>query len=361
MHILHTVKKRGWSGETHLLLMLALGQAARGHRMSVVASPTSQTAERAHAAGLDVFGLAFDRPAHRLPVVPGGRRLLEFLRRERVDVAHCHASFDHWVLSRLAHRAGSLLVRTKHNRKYIRRHPMNRWLYVRATDAVVAISGAVRDDFRATRFFAADVEVIPNGIDLSRFAGIDRVAARRTLGIDGPVLAYVGRITERKRVDRLLEAAEAVARRRPGLTTLVAGTGDPAVMRSLRTRFDRPAVRFMGQRDDVPRLLAAADVLCCPARDEAFGLVPLEAMASGCPVVLADEPGLRQYAVHGVNALLVPEATVAGLAEAILLLLRDRGTADRLRAAGRETACAHSIDVTIRRYLRLYDRLLAAR
>src|SRR5262245_7258836 len=61
MHILHTVKKRGWSGETNSLLMLGMGQAARGHRVTIAASATSATAERARQAGLEVLAVSFDR------------------------------------------------------------------------------------------------------------------------------------------------------------------------------------------------------------------------------------------------------------------------------------------------------------
>ncbi|MFO0981096.1 MAG: glycosyltransferase family 4 protein, partial [Planctomycetota bacterium] len=282
MHILHTVKKRGWSGETNSLLMLAAGQAARGHRVSVAAAPTSATAQRARDRALALLAVVFDRPFHRLPVIRDGQRLLEFLRREHVDIVHCHASFDHWVMARLARRAGALLVRTKRNRKDIKRHPLNRWLYTQRTDATVAISAAVRDDLRTTGFFAGAIPIIENGIDLERFHGIDRRAVRATLGLDGPVVLYAGRITERKRVANLLAAAALVARQVPRLITIVAGSGDAALSAALRSQWQSERVRFLDHRDDIPQLLTAADVLCYPARDEAFGLVPLEAMACGC-------------------------------------------------------------------------------
>src|SRR5262249_33706058 len=98
-----------------------------------------------------------------------------------------------------------------------------------------------------------------------------------------------------------------------------------------------------------------------PARDEAFGLAPLEAMACGCPVVLADEPGFRQYAVPDVNALLVNDAEPAGMAEVLVRLLVDRPLATRLREQGPLTAARFSVETTVERYLSLYQTLRAAR
>jgi len=355
MHILHTVKKRGWSGETNSLLMLATGQAARGHRVTVAAKATSETARRARAAGLAVIEVSFDRPAHRIPVIADGGKLLRFLREQRVDVVHCHASFDHWVMALLARRAGAVLVRSKRNRKTIQRHWPNRWLY-RRTDQVVAISGAVQDDLRATGFIAGEPLVIQNGIVLERFRASDRERARAELGWRTPVLLYVGRISERKRIDHLLAASDIVRRTIPDLETVIAGGGKKQIAQ-LRARADEAHTHFLGKRDDVPRLLCAADVLCYPPRDEAFGLVPLEAMASGCPVVLSDELGFRQFATHDVNALLVPEGAVEGLAAAITRVLRDSELAARLRHEGLKTAEQFSVDVTVDRYLELYRTL----
>jgi glycosyltransferase involved in cell wall biosynthesis len=353
MHVLHTVKKRGWSGETNSLLMLATGQAARGHRVTVAAGATSETARRARAAGLDVLEVSFDRPAHRLPVIRDGRKILRFLRDHGVNVVHCHASFDHWVMARLAPRAGALLVRSKRNRKPIQRHLFNRWLY-RTTDRVVSISAAVQEDLRATGFFAHDPPVIPNGIDLGRFRAIDRERARAELGWQTPVLAYVGRISERKRIDHVLAASAIVRRAIPDLLTVVAGDGGEPMVSRLRAQSDEAHTQFLGKRDDVARLLTAVDVLCYPPRDEAFGLVPLEAMACGCPVVLSDERGFREFATHDVNALLVAEGAPDGLAAAITRVLSEPALTARLRHEGLKTAEQFSVEITVDRYLELY-------
>lgn len=353
MHIVHTVKKRGWSGETNSLLMLATGQAARGHRVTVAAGATSETARRAREAGLEVLEITFDRPVHKLPLIRDGGRLLRFLREQRVDVVHCHASFDHWVMSLLAPRAGAVLVRSKRNRKDIRRHGFNRWLYQR-TDQVVAVSAAVQNDLRETGFFSGEPLVIQNGIALERFRGIDRERARADLGWRTPVLIYAGRITENKRVDRLLVASAIVRREIPDLVTVIAGAVGKELFAQLRALADPTCTHFLGQRDDVPRLLCAADVLCYPPRAEAFGLVPLEAMASGCPVVISDEPGMREFAVHDVNALVVADGAPEGLAAAILRVLREPALAARLRSEGRKTAERFSVETTVDRYLELY-------
>ncbi len=361
MHVLHTVKKRGWSGETHAIVLLAKGLRARGERVTVAAAPDSESARRARAAGVDVLDVRFEKPRIALPRIADGAKLKEFVREQRVDVVHCHASFDHWVAAATLRRLGCLVVRTKHNRKDVARHFLNRWLYTRATDAVVAVSDAVRDDLRATGFFPQDVPVLRYGLDLEPFDAVDRAEARRRLGWTGRVLLYLGRITERKRVDRVLEAGARLRARFADLTTVIVGGGEEPLVAGLRSRFEGPHARFLGPRDDVAELLAAADLFCCPSRGEAFGLAPLEAMAAGCPVVLTDEAGFREFATDGENALLVGDGAVDGLVGAIGRLLDDGELAQRLAAAGRVTARAFSIDGFVERYRKLYGELLAAR
>jgi glycosyltransferase involved in cell wall biosynthesis len=109
----------------------------------------------------------------------------------------------------------------------------------------------VQADLRATGFFDGAIPVIENGIDLRRFQGIDRTAARADLGWQAPVLIYAGRITERKRVDRLLEASELVRRTLPSLLTVIAGAGDESYLAPLRARAQGSQVQFLGQRDDI--------------------------------------------------------------------------------------------------------------
>jgi glycosyltransferase involved in cell wall biosynthesis len=367
MHVLQTVKKRGWSGETAFILMLSNVLARRGVRVTVAAAPGSESAKRAAAAGLPLLPIRFDKQAWGLPFIADGARLRDFVRRESVDVVHCHASFDHWVCAWMRRRTPFTLVRTKHNRKEIAGHLLNRWLYRAATDAVVTISDAVRADVAATRFLAESPPMLGYGFEPTRFGRVDRAAARArlaTLGLDPAtvrVLLYVGRITERKRVGLLLEAAARLRCRIPSLVTLVVGGGDPPIVARLHELHSDPAVRFLGHRDDVPELLAAADVFCYPTRDEAFGLAPLEAMAAGCPVVLTDEPGFRQYAVPGVNALVAAAAEPDALARAIERPLVDAALAASLRAAGLATAPQFEIDGVGERYLGLYEGLLSAR
>jgi len=175
------------------------------------------------------------------------------------------------------------------------------------------------------------------------------------------VLLYVGRITKRKRVDLLLAAGRKARELVPGLMVVVAGHGSRALVSELRGEFEDKRTRFLGHRDDVPELLAAADVFAYPTRDEAFGLAALEAMAAGCPVVLSDEPGFRQFARNGENALLVKDAIVDPLAAAIVRVLTDEALARTLRGDGLRTAREFSIGHTVDRYGALYQELLAAR
>jgi glycosyltransferase involved in cell wall biosynthesis len=134
----------------------------------------------------------------------------------------------------------------------------------------------------------------------------------------------------------------------------------------------RDKVRFLGRRDDVPRLLPHFDVLWSPSAYEGQSNAVMEAMAAGVPVVATDIPGTRDLVVHGETGFLVPApersaesakvngAVVRGLIERTAELLGNRDLARRMGEAGRRRMAEHfSVETMLRRHAELYRRLLA--
>jgi phosphatidylinositol alpha-mannosyltransferase len=182
----------------------------------------------------------------------------------------------------------------------------------------------------------ADVRVIPNGVDVEAFRDAkpaDLPPGRRML--------FVGRLEPRKGLSVAAAAFARLAADHPDLYLVVAGEGPE------RTALDRvePGVRNrvieLGTvpHAELPRYHAAADVFVAPATGrESFGIVLVEALAVGLPVVASDIPGYREVVRAGVDGLLVPPGDPVALAEAVDRVLRDRDLARRLSAAARARA-----------------------
>ena len=195
----------------------------------------------------------------------------------------------------------------------------------------------------------ANRPVIANGIDAERFRGRAEAALREVRGelagrIELPgggrpsTLIAAGRMTRQKGFDLLLEALPAVVARHPGVLLLIAGEGPerPALeARAERLRLtDR--VRFLGARDDLASLFAAADGFVLPSRSEGSPYVLLEAMAAGLPIVAAETGGVADMLGGGAAGLLVRAADPAQLAGAILQLLECPDEAGRRAEIARQ-------------------------
>src|SRR6185312_9533424 len=169
-----------------------------------------------------------------------------------------------------------------------------------------------------------------------------------------------GRLAEQKRVDDLLKALDLVQHVQPDVRTLIAGEGP------LRERLEETAsayrldgrVRFLGHREDVPRLLAASDMLVLPSSYEGLPNVVLGAMRFRKPVVATAAPGTTEVVVDGETGLLVPIGDQIQLARAIRDLARDPAQARRLGEAGRVRVEAQfTAAAMVDHFAELYEQL----
>ncbi len=211
-----------------------------------------------------------------------------------------------------------------------------------------AVSEAARD--LVSRYFPGDYSITPNGVEVERFA------SAQPLGLAGrKKVLFFGRIERRKGLDLLLEA---MAQLHDPDVRLVVG-GDGPQVQGTRTKAEALGIRaeFLGRvvEEDVAGLYRAADVYVAPnLRGESFGIVLLEAMAAGVPVVCSDLPGFRSAV--GDAALLVPPGDAVALAAAIRTALGDRH--EDLSRRSRERAQAFDWSVLAPGIEALYERAL---
>lgn len=171
---------------------------------------------------------------------------------------------------------------------------------------------------------------LPNFADTARMAPVDRAALNTP--DDARVILALGRLHTNKAFDVLVRAIAHV----PDAVLWLAGEGpERAALETLARETGVGArVRFLGWRDDVSALLAAADLLCCPSRHEPLGNVIIEAFAHDVPVVAAASDGPRELIEDGVNGLLVPLEDAPALAAALSRVLASRDLAATLAAGG---------------------------
>jgi phosphatidylinositol alpha-mannosyltransferase len=192
------------------------------------------------------------------------------------------------------------------------------------------------------QFFPGEFRLIPPGVDTERFRpGLPPVPGMREPG--GPVVLFVGRLDARKGLPVLLRALARLRSRGSRARLVVVGAGPLlADYRQLAVELGiGDAVRFDGlvATELLPRYYASATVYCSPALGgEAYGIVLIEAMASGAPVVASDIPGYNEVVQDGVNGLLVRPADDAALGDAIGRLLDGPALRERLADAGRHRA-----------------------
>ena len=232
-------------------------------------------------------------------------------------------------------------------------------------DAVTAFSRAVMG--RVVRHYEDDPRC--SFLRLSVAAGArasadERVALRRELRIPegAPLVIHVGRFIEQKNHGGLLRVFRIVLATQPEARLLLIGQGPlrDKVLKSARDLVDRGALLYLGLRDDVPRLLAASDVLLFPSVDEGFGLVALEANGCGLPVVGSRVPGIDEAVVHGETGLLFALDDIAGMAQAVVELL---GSPERARSLGDRGALRvsslYSHEASANLLRGVYDRVLS--
>jgi phosphatidylinositol alpha-mannosyltransferase len=222
---------------------------------------------------------------------------------------------------------------------------------------------AVSEQARATvqRHLGGEAFIIPNGVDVSRFEAAptrpDWVGAP-----ERPTLAFLGRVDEpRKGLEVALRALPAVLDRHPGARLLVAGPGDASDL--LRDADPRAAaaVEVLGAVSDPDKaaLLRSVDAYVAPhLGGESFGIVLVEAMAAGAPVVASDLAAFSAVLDGGRTGVLFETGSDAGLARAVLDLLADPGRTTRLRAAGQDRARVFDWDVVADRVMAVYETVI---
>lgn len=375
MKVIHVIKITSIAGAENHLLRLVAGLRKREIDAQIImltesARPMTEFIAEAKRREIPIHRVVIRR-AVDLSLI---RLLRDRFRELKPEIVHTHlqhADLHGIAAARLA--KVPVIITSRHNDNAFRRRPLIKQLnYVlwRLVDAGIAISNSIAR-------FAVEVEGAPAHKIHTIYYGLsfnpdpaERAAARQTirreLGIDSNdlVVGIVCRLVRQKGVEYGLRAFSHIVQDFPSARLLIAGDGP--LRRSLEAMVIslnlQRKVQFLGWRDDVPRLMAAFDVLLVPSLWEGFGLVILEAMAQRVPTIGSAVSAIPEIIIDGETGLLVPPCDVDKLDVALRLLLGDHALRQHMGLMAEDHLESNfgesrMVDQTAA----LYDRLLANR
>jgi glycosyltransferase involved in cell wall biosynthesis len=313
--------------------------------------------------------------------------LLEFQRKNSITYQLVHTNYWHssWVGMELKKLQGSRQVHTYHSLGAVKYNTIenipviaNQRLAVEkqvleTAERIVATSPQEKQHMRSLVSTKGNIDVIPCGTDIQRFGSVSRADARAVLGIEPEIklVLYVGRFDPRKGIETLIRAVNESKYRDPQNLKLIIGGGSTPGQSDGKER-DRieKIIAELGMseftilpgllsQEILPNYYAAADVCVIPSHYEPFGLVTIEAMASGTPVVASNVGGLQFTVANEENGLLVPPQDVLAFAAAIDRIIGNPEWARELGKAGRKRVInKFSWDGVAQQLDELYTQLL---
>lgn len=360
MNVLHINEQRGWRGGEQQASYLVRGLAQRGHTVAIAGRPGSAFLESDH--GVDnLIRVAAPMRSEFDPM--SAWILAKAIRRHEIDIIHAHTSHAHThaCLARMLARRGKVVVSRRVDFPP-RKGMMNRWKYS-MPDRVVAVSNFIAGVMREYGYDESKLDVVHSGTDPSRFVGVEPLP-RSAFGVpDGvPLLANTAALVGHKDHATLMAAMPFVLRELPDLHLVCIGEGElrPAIEAQIAELAIGKSVTLLGHRRDVPQILKAADAFVLSSKEEGFGGVAIEAMASGLPVVCTAAGGMSETVVHEKTGLLVPIRNPEALAAAIVRIFREPELVATLKKNGAEQGERFSIDRMIEGNLNVYQSLLSS-
>ena len=288
------------------------------------------------------------------------------LDKEKFDIVHLHEPLIPMLCTTVLRFSQTTNVGTFHacatRPNYTWTKPFVKMLlkkWFRKLDGKIAVSKPAMEF--TNKHFPGHYDIIPNGIDLEHFSNsvspIDEFC-------DGKLnLLFVGRMEKRKGVDYLLKAYKQVKQEFPNSRLIIVGPGV-----RLRNKYEKQVARsglrdvvFTGHvaYDELPRYYKTADIFCAPATGcESFGIVLLEAMAMGKPVVASNIDGYASVVTHDVDGLLVPPKNASMLAQALISLMNDESLRQQMGAKGELKSAEYGWERVAQRVLDYYAKVL---
>ncbi|MBU1149316.1 glycosyltransferase family 4 protein [Patescibacteria group bacterium] len=293
-----------------------------------------------------------------------GNRLKKISKQEKFDLVHIHSPlapvlpFVALKMIKGIPKVGTFHTYGRQSMLYqLFREPIK--FFDRELNGRIAVSKAAKEFI--SQYFPGDYKIIPNGVDVNRFH--PEVESANQLADGCFNILFVGRMDPRKGLNYLISAFPLIKKQIKNARLIVAGGG--RLNRVYKSQAELPGpqdIVFTGRvsYDDLPKYYKTADVFCSPATGgESFGIVLLEAMASGTPVVASNIEGYKDVITDSQDGLLSKNRNPQDLADKIISIWRDKKLAAKLKANGRKTAQKYAWPKVTKQIAAYYQQIVA--
>lgn len=313
--------------------------------------------------GCNAYQIDFSRSPLSPDNIRAYKQLKKVIEEGKYDIVHCHtpnaAAITRLVCKKFRKTTNLKVFYTAHGFHFYKGAPKLNWMIyypvekycAKYTDKLLTIN---QEDFELAKakFSAKEVCYVPGvGIDLSRFENIeiDKKEKRREIGVptDAFLLLSVGELNENKNHQVIIRALAKL--NNPEIHYAVAGVGDKKdYLLSLANELGvSKQVHLLGYRKDIPQLCAATDVFCFPSIREGLGLAAVEAMASGLPVIAADNRGTNEFVIPNKNGYLCKYNDIDGFANAISKFTENRSLKEQFSGEAVKAVKRYHLDNVI--------------
>ncbi len=318
------------------------------------------------------FGRAVLVPLNRsYATLPLGWRLpkqvADFLTNHQFDIVHCHGLFypeiSYWAI-RYSREVNLITFLTAGFKIHTAGKDIFKFLFrhqIKKIHGRIAISNRAKAAIEP--YLPGDYRIIPSGVDITRFRPGLPPSLEKTP--TNPIILFLGRLDRRKGLAVLIQAMPLILKSIPTARLVVIGKGPmEKACRKLACQLGvERSVQFLGTitQESLPNYYCASDVFCSPALGgETQGVVLIEAMACGVPVVASDIPGYNETIQHNLDGLLCPPGDVKNLSQSIIQVIVNKELRKRLIANGLEKVKKYSWSVVAQKTLEYYQELLSS-
>lgn len=357
LRVAHVDTERSWRGGQNQVLLLMDGLRERGHTNFLVSRPGGILSERATAKNYPIKEIA---PFGEWDFI-AAHFFNRWLKRERIDIVHAHSGHGAALAAFGTLGTAIPVVVTRRVDFPLSRNIFSRWKYGRAR-FIIAISEGVKRVLIESGVPSERIELIPSGVDFSRYAAVQKVErSQMQVPPDAVVIGQVAALAPHKDQSTFLKTLRLLRQTNPNIHGVIVGDGGlRAPLEMLASQLGlQEVVHFLGFHENPLAFLAAFDVFCLSSKEEGLGTSLLDAMALRVPVVATNVGGIPDLIQDGRTGYLAPAHTPELLAEKVNQALRVR--TDDPGVLDRAFDHAHRFDIrmTVQKTEQVYQRLVA--
>lgn len=329
MRILHLNSADGWAGgEVHVFLLCQQLIKAE-HTVVLACRPNSEINQRFRKEKISVLNLSLKGAGDMYSAY----RLAAYCKENNIEIIHAHLGRDYWLAfaAKLLYTKIKIIF-TRHLLFPLKKDFMHKILY-KSADRIIAVSKAVEKVIEEAGFVDySRLTTIYNGIDADKFENASPGMLRHELNLTAaiPIIGIVGHVSEHKGQDVVIQSIPNIIEKLPDAKIVIVGDDfqQEKYIQELKELAQKIGVSdhvvFLGPRNNIPEIMKDLDVFVLASQNEPFGLVIVEAMAAGVPVVVTRAGGALEIVEHGINGFLVPVGDITALSEYVCKIVREK-------------------------------------